>query len=494
MLHGIKWTTASNAIGQVLTAAVTFVLAALLTPTQFGTVALAYIYIAFTEMIVGFGFNMAMIQRKDLQKTHLDSVFWFNLGVGAIFTGVAILCSGFWAHVNQLPPLQFIIIALSAYIPLRGLSFVQIAVLQKKMDFKSLAIRDNTSAALGGTTGIILAVMGFGAWALVWQHLVRELVSVVLLWRLSDWRPSRNFSGAAVIDLLGYAWKAFAGQIGVFAQNQTDGLLVGLLLGPTALGLYRFADRLVEMSLSFLARAVQLVSLSHFARLQQDIPELNRSFLFGTHINSIFTFPAMAFLMGASPLLLNAIGQQWQNATMVLRILALIGVSKAIILLVGPLLQALSKPGIHSINTWTLATANALAVCTAAWMFGNLMQEQQITLVAALRTLVFLIIFTPLMLWQARRASGISLKALFKTIGPSILISLIIGGSQALLIQSGLWVFMPNPYTTLFMSLALAFVMWLVGFRLLDPLAWQYLRKVVRIGSDWLRSMPFMDK
>jgi PST family polysaccharide transporter len=489
MLHGVKWTTASNIIDQVLTAAVTLVLAALLTPAEFGIVALAYIYITFIDMIVGLGFNTALIQRKELQKIHLDSVFWFNLGVGAMITGVAILGSGLWARSNQTSALQNIIIVLSALIPIRGLAFVQTAFLQKKMDFKSLAIRNNTATVMGGITGVILAAMGFGAWALVWQHLVREMSSMFLLWCLSDWRPGWNFRWTAIRNLWSYAWKVLTGSLGVFAQNQTDSLLIGLLLGPAALGLYRFADRLVEMILQFLPRAVQLVSLSHFAGLQQDLPELNRSFLFGSHLNSMVTFPLMAFLGGASPLILEAVGMQWRDATMVLRILVLMGIAKAMILLVGPLLQALSRPGIHSLNTWTLAVCNALAVCGIVWLFSNLAVKQQISLFAAMRTMVFLVIFTPLLLWQARRASGLSLMALLKTIGPAIVISLIIGGSQALLIQCGMWAFIPNRYLTLFMSGILASLMWLACLRMLDPLGWQYISKMVRMGSGWLGSI-----
>jgi len=480
MTHGVKWMTASNVVREVLSGAVTFILAALLMPREFGTVAMAYIFLTFIETLTGFGFNIALIQRKELEAIHLDSVFWFNLVAGVIITGIAILASGWWANVNRVPELQIIICVLAALILIRGLSFVQTAYIQKKMDFRSLAIRDNVATTLGGATGIVLALLGFGVWSLVWQHLIRELSGTILIWQLSNWRPRRSFSWAAISDLFGYAWKAFSGQIGVFAQNQMDGLLVGLLLGPAALGIYRLADRLIEMNLKFLPRAVQLVSLSHFATLQDDLPELNRSFLFGLHLNSIITFPAMAFLAGASPVILSAIGPQWLDATTVLRILTIIGISKALILLVGPLLQALFRPGIHSINTWTLAVANSLAVFGAVLVFPALTQVQLISMVAAMRTFVFVVIFTPLMLWQARCASGLSLKALLKSIQPAIFTSLIIVCSQAFLIHFEVWSYISNRYAILFACTTLAGLTWLACIRALDPVAWGRLAGVVR--------------
>ncbi len=494
MLSAVKWTTASNITGELLAGSVTFVLAALLSPRQFGTVAIAYIYVTFVDMIVGFGFGTALIQRTGLRKIHLDSVFWCNLALGVGISVAAVLCSGWWARAYQLPDLKSIIIVLSSIIPIRCLGQVQTAYLQKNMDFKSLAIRDNVAAGLGGVVGIVLAVAGFGAWALVWQHIARESIGATLLWRLSEWRPRAHFSWAAVRDLFDYAWKVFAGRVANFAQSETDSLLIGLLLGPAALGLYRIANRLVEMNLRFLPRAVQVVSVPHFAGLQNDLPELNRTFIKCSHLNAMVTFPGMAFLAGASPIILAAIGPKWLDAAMVLRILAIIGVSKAMILLVGPLLQALSRPGINSINTWVLAVANSAAVCATAWGFSHSTEVQQISLVAAMRAFVFVVVFTPLLLWQARRASGLSLAALLKAMFPAAITSLIVGGSQVLLSQSGIGAFMANRFATLFFSAMLAFLTWVACLRVLDRVAWQYAGAALRKGGYDLRRALFASR
>jgi PST family polysaccharide transporter len=476
LLHAVTWSSLSNVINEITVAAVTFVLAALLRPDQYGTVAMAYLYVIFIQMLVGFGFSTALVQRKELKAIHVNSVFWLNLSTGLAFAAVAILLSGWWSRINHMPDLRPIIVVLSALIPIESLSIVQVALLQKQMDFKGLAIRGNVGTAVGGAAGITLATLGYGVWALVGQQIAAELARVLLLWRISHWRPAFAFQWSAIKELSGYAGKTFLGQIGGFFQNQSDSLLIGVLVGPTALGLYRLADRLVEMNLKFLPRAMQIVSLPHFSRLQHDRDELNKSFLFNCHLCGITTFPAMGFLAGASAVTLAAIGKQWTSAATVLQILALIGISKVILLFVGPLLQALSRPGIHSFNVWTLVAANSLAVCLAVGLFSHAPGERQIIWVAAIRTIVFIGIFTPLLLWQAKRASGLSLLSLLKVLWPAMVITLIVAASQWLFHRLGLWTPIHNRYAALMATALVAFLIWLLCVYLFDQEAFRYLR------------------
>ena len=479
LLQAVTWSSLSNVINEITVGAVTFVLAALLRPDQYGMVAMAYLYVIFIQMLQGFGFSTALVQRKDLKEIHLNSVFWLNLCSGLAFAAVAIFLSGFWSRINHMPDLRPIIIALSVLIPIESLSIVQVSLMQKHMDFKGLAIRGNVGTALGGVIGIIMASLGFGAWALVGQQITKEVASLALLWRISHWRPRFAFKWAALQDLSGYAGKTLLGQIGGFFQSSSDSLLIGVLVGPTVLGLYRLADRLVEMNLKFLPRAMQIVSLPHFSRLQHDRNELNKSFLFNCHLCGITTFPAMGFLAGASATILAAIGQQWSGAATVLQILALIGIAKVIGVFVGPLLQALSRPGIHSLNVWTLVAANSLAVCLAVGLFSHAPGERQIIWVAAMRTIVVLGVFTPLLFWQAKRASGLSLLALLTVLWPAMVTTLIVAASQWLLQYFGAWTLIHNRYAALTASAFVAFVTWLLCVYLLDQEAFRYLRLAI---------------
>jgi PST family polysaccharide transporter len=378
--------------------------------------------------------------------------------------------------------------ALSAIMIIEGFSVVQVALLQRSMQFKRLAIRDNLATAVGGVIGIGAALFGMGAWALVLQHLATELTSVLSLWGVSEWRPGLEFRWSAVRDLTDYSLKTLFGRIGSFAQNSTDSLLIGIFVGPAAVGLYRLANRLVEMVLMFVARAILTVSLAHYSKYQSDLPELNRNFLFGSRLNCIVTFPALAFLAGASQVVLAAIGPQWAGAVRVLQILTLVGLGKSVVFLITPLLQAASRPGILSLNLWSLAIANALAVWLGVKLFAA-PEEPLLACVAALRAGVFVGLFTPLLLWQANRATGLSMRSLAATVRPALLTALVMAGSQWMLASVGIWGIITNRFLALALSAAVGAGVWIACISLFDEETMGYVRAIVKRVREALASL-----
>ena len=127
---------------------------------------------------------------------NLNAVFWFNILLGFLFTGIAVLLSSWWARANGSPQLRMVTIAISVSIPLQCLVIVQTALLKRKMKFKIIAIRDISATVTSGLIGIGSALAGFGVWALVFQHLTRTVVSSFLVWWASTWRPNRAFLGS----------------------------------------------------------------------------------------------------------------------------------------------------------------------------------------------------------------------------------------------------------------------------------------------------------
>ena len=155
----LSWSVAMVGGQQFVTAAVAFLLAAILGPEAFGTVAMASVYILFMQMLLQQAIP-AIVQRKDLDPADLDSAFWLVMGFTLVITGISVALAGPWATANRTPDLQPIIIALSLQVPLQGLVVVQEAVLRRHMDFRSLAIRSLVAAAGGGVIGLALGLHG----------------------------------------------------------------------------------------------------------------------------------------------------------------------------------------------------------------------------------------------------------------------------------------------------------------------------------------------
>lgn len=464
----VKWTTASNIFNAGMQTAVGLVLAALLGPKVYGIVAMAGILISFLELLPGFGFATAIIQAKELNNNELTSVFWVNmLGASGVAT-VAVLGSRWWAAMNHNDELRSVTAVLALTLPVNCLAIVQTALLQRDLRFKSLALRDGAGSVAGGAVGIAMAVAGFGVWSLVAQQIVRSCVACILVWWASPWRPSGRPRLRSLRPMMGFASKTYVGKLGVFFQNNTDNLLIGLAFGPVAVGLYRFAARLVEMILTFLPRAVQVVALPQFSRLQADQRELCAAFIKGAHLSCLASLPFLALLAGAPQQVLAAIGPNWLPAAGALVFLSFVGLSKAVLLLVGPLLQSVARPGWHAFNTWASAAANAAGVFLIARALVGATPGEQAAGIALVRAAIFCVAFGPLLLWQARRASGLSFVALFKALRGSCAAGLFTALCLAALTHIRAVPQFGNAMASLLLSTLVAAGLWYGFFRFLD--------------------------
>jgi len=193
-VKGVVWSGIQNWGSSLLSVGVFLVLARLLDAQAFGLVALAS---AFTGLMVIFlrqGFSRAIIQRSDLQPGHLDTAFWINIAGGVVLTGAGMALAGLVSSVYGEPQLTPVIRWLSVGFLASALSATQEAVLQRRLNFKGLAMRSLVASLAGGVVGVGMAVSGFGLWSLVGQNLCAGLVGVVVLWRASEWRPGFNVS------------------------------------------------------------------------------------------------------------------------------------------------------------------------------------------------------------------------------------------------------------------------------------------------------------
>jgi PST family polysaccharide transporter len=408
----LKWAFLMNIGQRGIGMVSTFVIAALLGPRAFGLVAMAMVVVLFMQVFLEQGISTAVIQRESLEREHLDSAFWMTIAWCLLLGGVVVGVSGWWASLNDEPDLEAVTRVLSILLLIQGLTVVQQALLQRRMQFKRLALRSNVAAMVGGVTGIALAATGFGVWALVTQELVIAFVSLALLWSLSGWVPGFRFSRQHARHLLGFSVYAFLGNLGSFVNRRSDTLLIGVFLGSTVVGLYRLADRLVEAIVSATTRPVQSVSLSHFSRLQGDQAALQQAVRSSIRITALTNVPVMFILVACADYLMPMLGPEWVPAADALKLLAIVGIAKALILFTGPLLYALAKPHIRTIMVWGLAAISVGAfAATGAALQGHSIDDQ-VLWTAAVRAALFTLVFIPINLAIVTHYTNLRLSSL----------------------------------------------------------------------------------
>lgn len=398
----------------------TVLLAGILGPEAFGIVAMAGVFIAIVWLVEEQGVTTAIVQRENLEDEHLDSAFWINLVFCLALAGIVVALSGVWADLNDTPELQPVVSVLAIALVIWGLSIVQEGVLQRRLQFRALAIRANVSAFAGGVTGLVAALAGAGVWALVIQQLTLAAVSATLLWLASDWRPRLRFSKRHARDIVGFSTSVFVANVGAFVAGRGDILLMGLFFSPAVVGVYRLAGRLVDALLELTTRPVGIVSLPHFSRLQNDRAALRTTVSSYMRLVTLTTVPALLVLAASSEYVLAVIGPEWEVGADAMRLLCVVGIVKGLVQFTGPLLFAVAKPLMRALMIWVIAGVNVAVVSVVGAALAGASEPDQLAGMSGARALVWLAVVAPLNLFVIYRLAGLSPLAIAPWLAPPL--------------------------------------------------------------------------
>lgn len=311
-LTGTFWSAFQQIGDRGVRVVIYLILARLVAPEDFGLVALAAVFIEFGQIFLNQGLTAAIVQRDDLQSSHLDSAFVGNLVFGALLGLAAVAGADLAARLTREPGITDVIRWLAVSFPLSALSSVQEAVLRREMKFRALALRSVVSQLVGGVVALTMAIMGFGVWSLVALELVRRAIGAVMLWRVSDWRPGWEISARSYLDLFQFGVHIMGIALLTFFRNRSDYYLIGAFLGTAALGYYSIARQLVNAATQLINGSVGEVMWATFSRLQSEPDRLARAVTRSTELLATVAWPL--FIGGAvvaNELVTVSLGARW---------------------------------------------------------------------------------------------------------------------------------------------------------------------------------------
>lgn len=417
----LRWAFALSSGEQVIALIVMSLLAALLGPRAFGIVAMANVFVLFMKMLMQQGLLPALVQREHLEPEHLDTSFVAVAVAGLTLGVLAAVSAPWWAVINRTPELNGVIVALAFVLPLKALAVVPEAIARRAMDFRLLAIRTNTSAVAGGIVGIAMALAGFGVWSLVAQQLVAASVELVVLWWGCAWRPTGRVSWTHLRQLLSFSVGSTMASVGVYVNGQSDALMIGLFFGPTAVGLYRFALRLVDALVRFVVSPIQSVALPSLAALQSDRRRLSDRFTELAGLSGLVLIPALGVLAAVSRPLLGLFGEEWELASDALLLLCLVAVTQSFVMLSGPGLQAVGRPHVLAVISWTGGAASAASFVGVGLLLRDATLATQVSGIAGSRVLLYWLVNLPITLLVLRRYVGTGVISVGSAYMPSFL-------------------------------------------------------------------------
>jgi PST family polysaccharide transporter len=395
------WSAVNTWTNNLLSLAVVTILARLVTPSEFGLVALAGIYISFGQVFISDTVSEALVQRHLLDPAHLDAAFWVMalLGVVATVAGIAVapLLGAIFSEQAVVPILQVI----SLRLLFDSLMTVPNALLLRRLDFKSFATRSLVANIAGGAVGVGLALAGGGAWALVAQQIVNAAVTLAIVGSYAGWFPRWTFSRSHARDLLAYSSFSGLSRLGYFLVNNVDRMLIGFFLSSTALGIYSLAKRVTEMMSASITGVVVAVAHPHFAREQTDVARLRATLTSMMDKTVLVAFPAFFGLAAIGPDVVPLVfGAKWTAAVPVLQILSILMALYAVSTLHGALVRAMGRAG------WWSGFVN---LTSALYVVGFIVAGPYGIEAVADSSLAMFLLMTPLHFWMVARLLGLRL-------------------------------------------------------------------------------------
>ena len=324
--HGLFWSFFERIGQQGIQFIISIILARLLLPEQFGLIAMLTIFMAVAQSFVVSGFGSALIQKQDTN--HLDecSIFYFNILVGFLVSGVLFLSAPWIAAFYQIPLLIPLTRVLSLNLIINAFGIIHTTLLTKRIDFKAQMKVSVIATVLSGSVGVAMAYRGYGVWSLVAQSIGSNLIRTAMLWYLLPWRPSWIFSLVSLRSMFSFGSKLlFSGLLDTIYNNLYL-VVIGKMFSATDLGYYSRAYQTQQLPAENLSSTVGRVTFPVFSSMQDDKARLKRGTRKALTALVMVNFPTMVGLaVVAKPLVLVLLTEKWLPCVPYLQLLCVVG-------------------------------------------------------------------------------------------------------------------------------------------------------------------------
>jgi O-antigen/teichoic acid export membrane protein len=387
-ISNLKWATASQLVRVGTQLLSMLVLARLLSPSDFGLVAMAATVTGFASLFRDFGTSSSLIQKPDPSPRLLSSVFWMNVALGLGLATLLGLITPIIAMGFSESRLEEVLWLLLLAFPIVSLGTVHQALLEKASRFRPLAIIESTAALIGFGGAVWAAWSGWGVYSLVLQTLLAAFLTTAGLWIVSKWRPAFNWDPHEIRSVMGFSGNLVGFNVINYLVRNADNLLIGRFLGAMDLGYYSMAYRLMLWPLQNISSVVGRTFFPVFSRMQTDRARLSSAYVRATAAITLITAPLMlGFFVLREPFVSVALGERWHPVVNLLAWLVPVGLLQSVGTSVGTLYLATGRTDV--MFKWGIATG---LLIIPAFVIGL---QWGITGVAAFYAFASLLLFYP---------------------------------------------------------------------------------------------------
>lgn len=369
-LSGLAWTGFVKWGSQALSWISTVIVARILSPGDFGIIGMTTTFMALVTVLSEFGLGFSVINRRAATAVQLA-----QLQVMCVFLGIAGLTVSCIMAVPlslffRVPELTWVVMAMGTSFLITSFRTVPGAILQRDLEFRTLAWIEGLQAIVQAVTVVTLALLGFGYWSLVLGMILGAASAAVSAFSV---RPC-GFAWprmAIIGDAIGYGRQILGGQLAWYVVSSTDLVIVGRLLGTAATGMYTMAFTIASTPVEKITALVGRVAFPLFSHVRNDLPAMRRYFLLLTEGLALAGMPlAIGLALTADRFVPVVLGQKWLDAVLPLAILALLATIRSFTPMITHVLNAIGRQRFAMYNGFLMAGVAPIAFIVGAKLWG----------------------------------------------------------------------------------------------------------------------------
>ncbi|PTU32918.1 lipopolysaccharide biosynthesis protein [Stenotrophobium rhamnosiphilum] len=369
-----SWTATilSRAVTQLLQFAALAVTARVLTPADFGKVAMILGAVGIIGIFRDLGLTAATVHARTLTHRQVNTLFWINSAAGFLITLIGVAAAPWVAALYHDPDLELMCMALAMGFFINSLCAQHGALLQRRLEFVTLAHLQLVTAAVSGLLSIILALNGFGVWSLVWPILISGLINTLLHWHYCRWRPQAPSYDPSAAQLIHFGKNLILFGLLDFVAHNIHSVMLGRYVGAAPVGYYNRAFNLLQMITGYVQQPAARIISPLLSRLGHDTENFRLQYLTAVRLIVFILAPAAMLVLTCAPDVIRLLfGKQWVASVPVLQILALGTVAQAICATTGWIY--LSRNDTRRMMHWGILGWGWMLICLAVGLRYGIM-------------------------------------------------------------------------------------------------------------------------
>ena len=380
-IKGTAWNYVTFALSKGVTFIATLILARLLTPNEFGLMALGLVVIGYLDSFSGMGIENVIIYKQENIGHNSNVAFTLGLIVNSAISITTFFIAPLAATFFNDARLTDIIRALSVVFVIWGIGNIHAARLKKELRFRQTLLPELGKSTAKAIVSIGMALMGFGVWSLVWGQIAASVAAGSLYWLVCRWRPRLELDLKTSRDLLGYSSQTVLTQFMGVIESNIDYLIVGRRLGSENLGYYTMAFRVPELLIINMCYIVSNALFPAYSKVQNDLKTLQKGFLITLKYIALYTVPVGVGLFFVTPGFVKIVfGDQWIPAIPAMQAISLYAVIYSLSFNAGDIYKATGRPDImNKLGLFKLAVTIPLLWLAAGYDIYKVALAQIVT-------------------------------------------------------------------------------------------------------------------